>query len=512
VSAPNSAQRARELLGHQLSALDELRNAHARDAGFKAWRQNTLTVIQRVWPNDPTRAERFRRVPFSAPSSKMSPVIMRSFYEKGCAEAMKLLRDYVAEASTSTLLEPEVEAVRDGFAPGSAEDDFPVLDLRDGPSDAPGDPGRVLEVEPALERDLRDTPPALDLGPVAEMLGPVVLPETPPLPEAGPPAPSVARDEPEPVPAENPDEMRDAQRALDAAIDAMGARPRPVTRVQKPGRDAREREVREREGSRDAERAPKPPRRDRHRPPSRNPLRDMLGFGDPSESPAPLEPPRAAEPTVTPEPSRAPEPAPPPQPPRSIGTAAEPVSGSAVPPERAPLSLVPGPLPRTLREVEPVGDAVIDFDLDDDPFAPPGTEEPAVPEPASPIVGDVSGNAPGPPVLTPVDGTVDAFMESSPVLSAAPRPVARPARTRADGPSPAGASLAALAGEVARLGVPEGHRAAARAELLDLARRFDSPQSLTWDSLRGVISFVMEYPPLARRVIPMLIPFLDIAA
>jgi hypothetical protein len=47
---PDAAQRAREWLERQLADLGQLRNATRRDQDFKTWRQQTLTVIQRVWP------------------------------------------------------------------------------------------------------------------------------------------------------------------------------------------------------------------------------------------------------------------------------------------------------------------------------------------------------------------------------------------------------------------------------------------------------------------------------
>jgi hypothetical protein len=155
----------------------------------------------------------------------------------------------------------------------------------------------------------------------------------------------------------------------------------------------------------------------------------------------------------------------------------------------------------------------MEVDLEDDPFAPPGDDErerEAAEIPADAAEAVAKTGAPAAETRG-----VETFMRESPVLSATARPLPRfseaPSASGAE-PSPTAATLAALAAEVGHLGVPEGHRAAARAELLDLARKVDSGQDLTWDSLRGVIGFVMEYPPLARRVIPMLIPFLDLAA
>ena len=59
------ADALRALLGE----LGGLRNANARDADFKAWRQNTLTLVQRVWDGDPT-APIGSPHSFNAPSSK----------------------------------------------------------------------------------------------------------------------------------------------------------------------------------------------------------------------------------------------------------------------------------------------------------------------------------------------------------------------------------------------------------------------------------------------------------
>src|SRR4051812_45509267 len=99
-------ERAIELLEAQIVEMSELRNAHARDPRFKQWRQATLTVVQRIWPGDVARAERFRRVPFSPPSTRMSAKATRSFYEKGCAEALHLLREMMTEVEGSAASAP----------------------------------------------------------------------------------------------------------------------------------------------------------------------------------------------------------------------------------------------------------------------------------------------------------------------------------------------------------------------------------------------------------------------
>jgi hypothetical protein len=106
----------------------------------------------------------------------------------------------------------------------------------------------------------------------------------------------------------------------------------------------------------------------------------------------------------------------------------------------------------------------------------------------------------------------DEFLRNSPVLRAEARPLKREERRHMPQPASAVATaLTALASEVGTLGVPEGQRAGARAALLDLARQLDD-HTLSWSSLRESMQFVMEYPALARRVVPLLIPYLDVAA
>jgi hypothetical protein len=94
---PDAAQRARESLDRQLTELAQLRNASRRDQGFRAWRQHTLTVIQRIWPDDARRIDRFRRIPFSPPMARATERQTREYYERGWGEAGVLLRGLIAE-------------------------------------------------------------------------------------------------------------------------------------------------------------------------------------------------------------------------------------------------------------------------------------------------------------------------------------------------------------------------------------------------------------------------------
>ena len=88
---------ARGWLERQLSELGGLRNAGNRAPEFKAWRQNTLTVIQRIWPGDEKRCDRFRRIPFRPPGTKADTRAVRECYERGCGEAGVLLRQFLGE-------------------------------------------------------------------------------------------------------------------------------------------------------------------------------------------------------------------------------------------------------------------------------------------------------------------------------------------------------------------------------------------------------------------------------
>jgi hypothetical protein len=106
MSDPKAARHAAEWLERQLQELAALRNASRRDAGFKAWRQNTLTVLQRIWPGDSKRFDRFRRIPFSPPMTKATDRQTREYYERGWGEAGTFLRELIDEVRKSGVPDP----------------------------------------------------------------------------------------------------------------------------------------------------------------------------------------------------------------------------------------------------------------------------------------------------------------------------------------------------------------------------------------------------------------------
>ena len=527
--------RVREQLEQQIVQLGELRSAHTRDPNFKEWRQSTLTLIQRLWPGEPARSERFRRVPFSPPSSRATPEATREIFERGCAEAAVLLKSMLSEVEFGGAPQP-AEALPLPPQPVvlPAEDEVTILELpSEGPAPASPPPPIALPLGPPvatvpvasppaplpLERvtipyqtpldppedvpiergtipyqtpldppeDVIQLQPAIELTPVVATPLPIELPmvmatplDLPPPPEValGPPAldptPSEAAIiiEPEPPGFQLPPEPVAPPRPVFELPPEPVAPPRPVFEL--PPEPV----------------APPPPPPPPVAPPPRprpksvtQALKDMLGFTDP---PLPPLPPRPARPAPPP-PAKVEPPPPPPaavEPPPPMGKVT--VGGAAKRP--APPPAEPG------RVV-----------IQQTPAEPPHVERDRV------AAAEAAEDA----------EATQEFMRTSPVLGASARPVQRsqpppppapPAPQRMEtSHSPAAASLIALAGDIAHLGVPDGQRAVARAMLLELAQQLDQ-QRLSWDTLRRSMTFIMEHQTLARRVVPLLIPYLDRAA
>ncbi len=616
-----AAQRAIEWLDQQITDLNEIRNATARDPSFKNWRQATLTALQRIWPSDQTRIERFRRIPFSPVDPRADVRAVREGYSRGCQEAGRVLKSLIEEIERDGVPEggerlPEVAA-------SEFEDGFPTVDLPLGDAVSTRDPASLVE---DLMGDMGDLPPqGHDPSSPAPPRLPSELASPPPLAPPAPPAP------PAPTMAE--------RIALEAAAAAAAAPALPVTPIGDVGTPNS---------------APRKGLNMKAR------LKDLLGFaqlsakalagfpredeGEANVTPSAPAPPIAAAPpappvVVPPTPIAVPLPLPaavvavtPPSPPAPV--VREPLSSGATHaevsamldawPPKAPASEPAAPIepasppvvggsdagyespsvimsrPTTLRgNIEKVSmDSLIspvfrEGEGEDAPAtlptttpaasepvtpAPPVTQRPeltlvpppvlddpefmidptpsaelpkpsshmpvpalspqatrqAPPSPTPPSAPHIVplpvpvASAPAPPQpIEPDDDEFDAppskpdpeafaraaedFMKSSPVLGASPRRVTRAPHDEHGFGDPDALAVASIVHELGDMGVPEARYAETRARLLDLARRLERGE-LDWATLRKAVWFAMEYPDLARRLMPVLLPWMDRAA
>lgn len=535
------ARTPRELLDRVIDELNGLRNAGNRSPLFKLWRQNALTAIQRIWPGDVTHSERFRRIPFSAPNTRADGREVRECYERGCGEALSLLKTLREESADRTFASADASARRHSFEPGATEDDFPTLDLADAPVNAPS---------PEVRRRNMDSDLPLDDEPY-DMAGQV----DPSISSVRDLTPRPARHTPEPPRAvepklKTPSDAAEAPAARPPAKAAANARSKPRS-AKKPAPKGR--------------------------------LKDMLGFGDmtdetpsagstqpletaPEEGPLEVPPPVAREERRRPEAAamreefnaldstikearanaakpasrrwtpgatrgeRAQTSATPadtgaelPSPAAARAEPAMPAAGPA-----APATPDPGPGRSTRRAPVPPAEFLMPPDLDVPAAESPratnrsaaraAAAEPrreSVPEPevlqesmVEPAPSDgLHASTPDDPASVTAE-----FLRNSPVLSSAPRAVRKKAPVVLESfETPTASALQALSAMVAEIGVPEGHRARARAALIDMARLIDTHQ-MSWDNMREAVQFLMEFPPLARRALPLLLPHLDQAA
>ena len=102
------------------------------------------------------------------------------------------------------------------------------------------------------------------------------------------------------------------------------------------------------------------------------------------------------------------------------------------------------------------------------------------------------------------------FMQNSPVFGVVGKPVNRRSDTT-EFLDPDAVAVATLAADIGRLGVPGGMRTSTAARLLDVAKHLEEG-SLDWALLRGTVTDAMQYPDLAKRLLPILLPWLERAA
>jgi hypothetical protein len=593
--------KAAEWLRQQVEELGALRNASVRDPQFKAWRQNTLTFVQRIWPGDSSKSERFRRIPFSPPSTRVDARQTREHFERGCGEALEYLNSLLVALGEERVAPGTVRSVP--VATETFEGDFPVVEL--GADVAPGIAGNSNALTPpALPESMMGEAADLDLpgspaaAPTPRSSGPTRLPPSAirdlkpeglpegfqgamPLDDApaaatesAPFGPAATRDA-APLEAAPPRASAPPEAAAESRISVRGSAVPPPAASEAP----RVNPLKDFFSShrKAAAAGPRNGKGARGRKGGKNRLKDMLGLSN-------FETRAAAEPAAVRPALEAPAPSPAPADESlvaesSIERLVEPPPPAAVVDPRA--KAVESPEHWTMPEFMTPGETVTPLTAEDVEPAQPGAEYPASPEvwrdapapaeawhdaPSAFASASVESSEAGArdteafldpfdepvdvpveePILEPADEpatepvaepvadasaaaeaaedardaarVTEEFLKNSPVLSSLPRAVQRRGAQSASAKAQAipsrestASRMLAIAAEVDVLGVPEGHRARTRAALMDLARQLDEPE-VSWDVLRDAVQFVMEFPPVARRALPLLLPYLDIAA
>jgi len=488
--------RAQQELEDAIQQLGGLRNAGSRNPEFKQWRQSTLTVVQRLWPGDAVRAERFRRIPFSFPSTRADTKTHREYFERGCAEALQLLKAFLAEVQ--------------GMPVEGLPDSLPAMPPVGSPPEIPAEPQSPAgAIDPTPASFLSDVRERSVISPIGADVSferpapPVDMPvfddladSTPSAVPAAPPPAAEFLDAPEPPPTKGPPRLpvtpaRPTAPEQLASEDAGGPNPLTLDPVLPP---------------------PSPP-------PTR-PARAEIPAPPAVFPEVPLEPP-------APPPAAAPPAAAPPRPaaPAPPATGAPPAGGKSI---RATVQrrlkemLGLDAFEREARaEPEPpkkpgrAGDGgKKEVTAGGQPERPSPQPRPAMPPPADPPVpADPPPRSEAPADDRSARQVTSDFLDASPVLRATARPV--PARTPSAPSSALSRDVAQAVDKLARmvgdLEVPEGRRAQARAMLMGLARELDQ-DSPRWGVVADSITAVMEFPPLARALLPLLLPELDRAA
>ena len=470
MSLTPAAQRALEWLEQQVHDLAAVRNATARDPVFRNWRQATVTVLQRIWPGDMQRLERFRRIPFSSPNPRAEARAIREAYSRGCQEALRVLQDCIEQVRREGIM--SAPTVEEPTTPDAIVDGIPTLQLPRSSEPAPSPAPPPAPAEPAsttnaLHGDMGDLPP--------QGIG-----ESCPLPVR--------------KPRRGKKGLRDLlDRAQESARAIVGV-PREELPPNLPT-DASPADV------------PAPSERIQDRPADVDPPRTKLrGSIDKVSLDALIgrefrdAPPLAEDesPSATPD----------------VTLPNEPVEAT-VPTPSAPSDAV-----------EPVAPSIdeAEFAVADTPAVVPPV---VTPTPVLRLVTPLTAPMPEaiePPAAPHEDAMTDAeseafaeaaetFLQTSPVLSARPAPRSPAARVQEEPVfvEPDAIAIASILDDLPTLGIPESRHPETRARLLDLAQRLEAGD-LEWHILRAAVWFAMEYPALACRVVPVLLPRMDRAA
>lgn len=545
MSAAADRERAHEWLEEQLAGLEKLRNASPRDPSFKLWRQNTLTVLQRIWPAEPGRSELFRRIAFSPSTTKPAGGIAREWFARGCAETTEYLHGLLHEVSMVGTPEASAEPGPAPFVGDGSEGSVPMLDLStDASAPAGGAPAYAMEdnvldlggPKGPARRAGDDTPPQ-GIPRLPEMLrAPGTTPEfeaaadaAPSLPrgyspldepsaDAASAPPPVLRAPTEPVPpiaAAAPVASAPVAPAPPAAAapPVVAALPivahEPVTpNPPAPAPDAAKPPVPAAPATRARKAAPG------------DKLKNMLGFGD-FDAVGEPEPPAAAVPPPPPAPAEAspvrkavsPTPSRRRTDPGSASSSTPAPHPSATPSRRKtdkPPALKPAPA--SASRMMPVPPA---------PVTPPAAATPS-PSRAMPVPPALVTPPAAAPPPAPADGhsepydpatltqATEDFLRNSPILGLQGRPVQRTTDVT-QYQEPDAVAIATFASELGRLGVPEAARPDLQVSLDELAAQMDRGQP-EWERLRAALTAALAHPELARRIFPVLLPWLDRAA
>jgi hypothetical protein len=222
----NPAQQAIQWLEQQLTDLAGIRNATPRDPSFKNWRQATLTVMQRIWPGDQERQERFRRIPFSPADPRADARTVREWYSRGCQEASRVLQGFVNDIRAQGVPAPAADVAA---KPSSGEFgvDFPTVDLPSGDlGAAPATPDDAMD---DLLRDLGPASGSTPRVPVApafqasEPTSPSVPHAQAPVTASAPPAPASSAPPPAAPASSAPPPAAPASSAPPPAAPAAGS-------------------------------------------------------------------------------------------------------------------------------------------------------------------------------------------------------------------------------------------------------------------------------------------------
>jgi hypothetical protein len=210
------------------------------------------------------------------------------------------------------------------------------------------------------------------------------------------------------------------------------------------------------------------------------------------------------------------------------GASASPTPSSRIPAPPAsdsytgsPSTIIPlPPFPKLPSESSATGEKPSRTKRDSTPKVLPFSKRP-VPEPVEPEIEDVIEELPDGAPVDPEEfaQATEDFIRTSPVLGATGRKVKRgdyderkrETRDAASYDDPDAIAVATMLDDLSGLGVPNPRHKEARARLEDLARRIENGE-LDWAALRKAVWFAMEYPELARRLMPILLPWIDRAA